>query len=124
MKKEIVAGLLFVGAMVAAASSYGHHSFAAFFDQDETVSVQGVVKEFWFENPHTRIYLDVTNEDGEVVEWMLEGGSRNVLTRRGWSADTVAIGSAVQAEGNPSRDGSNSIGWRSLKMMDGSDVGP
>ena len=124
MRKEIVAGLLFAGSMVAAASSYGHHSFAAFFNQDASVSVQGVVKEFWFENPHTRIYLDVTNEDGEVVEWMLEGGSRNVLTRRGWSADTVKVGSAVQAEGNPSRDGSNSVGWQSLKTMDGNDVGP
>ena len=40
------------------------------------------------------------------------------------SADTVEIGTAVQAEGNPSRDGSNSIGWRSLKTMDGNDVGP
>ena len=124
MKKKTVAGLLFAGSMVAATSSYGHHSFAAFFNQDDTVSVQGVVREFWFENPHTRIYLDVTNEDGEVVEWMLEGASRNVLTRRGWSPDTVAVGSEVQAEGNPSRDGSNSIGWRSLKTTDGSDVGP
>lgn len=124
MKKELFAGLLFAGSMIAAASSYGHHSFAAFFNLDETVAVEGVVKEFWFENPHSRIYIDVTNEDGEVVEWMLEGGSRNVLTRRGWDADTVQVGTMVQAEGNPSRDGSNSIGWRSLKTMDGKDVGP
>ena len=48
MGKETVAGLLFAGWMVAASSSYGHHSFAAFFNQDETVSVQGVAKEFWF----------------------------------------------------------------------------
>ncbi|MGI9258248.1 MAG: DUF6152 family protein [Gammaproteobacteria bacterium] len=124
MKKELFAGLLFAGSMIAAASSYGHHSFAAFFNLDETVAVEGVVKEFWFENPHTRIYIDVTTDDGEVVEWMLEGGSRNVLTRRGWDADTVQVGMMVQAIGNPSRDGSNSIGWDSLKTMDGEDIGP
>ena len=124
MRIDIVAGLFVTGSLVCGAAAYGHHSFAAFFDLEETVAVQGVVKEFWFENPHTRIYLDVITADGAVEEWMLEGGSRNVLTRRGWSADTVTAGMAVQAEGNPSRDGSNAIGWRSLKTADGVDVGP
>jgi hypothetical protein len=124
MRKDIVAGLLVSGSLACGAAAYGHHSFAAFFDLDQTVSVQGVVKEFWFENPHTRIYLEVAMADGGVEEWMLEGGSRNVLTRRGWSADTVTVGMTVQADGNPSRDGSNSIGWRSLKTADGVDVGP
>ena len=85
-------GLLAVAMMHAPIGAHAHHSFAANFVQDQTVSVQGVVKEFWFENPHARIYLDVTNADGEVEEWMLEGASRNVLTRRGWSADTVTVG--------------------------------
>ena len=124
MRKNIVAGFFVIGSLACGATAYGHHSFAAFFDLDKMVAVQGVVKEFWFENPHTRIYLDVTLVDGSVEEWMLEGGSRNVLTRRGWSADTVTTGMTVQAEGNPSRDGSNSVGWRSLKTMDGNDVGP
>ncbi|MEE8094194.1 MAG: DUF6152 family protein [Gammaproteobacteria bacterium] len=117
-------GLLAVAMMHAPIRAQAHHSFAANFIQDQTVSVQGVVKEFWFENPHARIYLEVTNADSEVEEWMLEGASRNVLTRRGWSADTVSVGITIQAEGNPSRDGSNSLGWRSLKTMDGNDVGP
>ena len=124
MRKEVVAGLMLAGLMAATLGAHAHHSFAANFIQDQTVSVQGVVKEFWFENPHARIYLEVTNADSEVEEWMLEGASRNVLTRRGWSADTVSVGITIQAEGNPSRDGSNSLGWRSLKTMDGNDVGP
>ena len=110
--------------MHAPVRAQAHHSNAAYFILDQTLSVQGVVKEFWFANPHTRIYLDVTNADGDVEEWMLEGRSRNVLTRQGWSADTVSVGITVQVEGNPSRDGSNSLGWRSLKTMDGNDIGP
>ena len=124
MIKVIIAGLSVTGALAFCAAAYGHHSFAAFFKVDQTVVLEGVVKEFWFENPHARIYLDVTTADGGVEEWMLEGSSRNGLTRRGWSADTVLEGMAVIAEGNPSRDGSKSIGWRSLKTMDGNDVGP
>ena len=124
MRKEVVAGLMLAGLMATTLGAHAHHSFAANFIQDQTVSVQGVVKEFWFENPHARIYLEVTNADSKVEEWMLEGASRNVLTRRGWSADTVSVGITIQAEGNPSRDGSNSLGWRSLKTMDENDVGP
>lgn len=124
MRKANVAGLLLAGLAAVTMGARAHHSNAAFFILDQTISVQGVVKEFWFENPHTRIYLDVTNADGDVEEWMLEGRSRNVLTRQGWSADTLSVGITIQVEGNPSRDGSNSLGWRSLKSMDGDDIGP
>ncbi|MFL2546821.1 MAG: DUF6152 family protein [Candidatus Rariloculaceae bacterium] len=124
MKKLILSGLSVTGSLAIAAAAYGHHSFAAFFNVDETIAVEGVVTEFWFENPHARIYLEVMTADGSKEEWMLEGGSRNVLTRRGWSEDTVTVGMEVMAVGNPSRDGSNSIGWDSLKTMDGNEVGP
>lgn len=101
-----------------------HHSFAAHFDVDETITVEGVVTEWWFQNPHTRIYLEVTNEDGEVEEWMAEGGGRNVLFRRGWTDETILPGTRLTIVGNPSRDGSNTIGWDSLTHEDGTAVGP
>ena len=101
-----------------------HHSFAAHFDIDETITIEGVVTEWWFQNPHTRIYLEVTNEDGEVEEWMAEGGGRNVLHRRGWTDETILPGTRLTIVGNPSRDGSNTIGWDSLTHEDGTAVGP
>lgn len=101
-----------------------HHSFAAHFDIDEIITIEGVVTEWWFQNPHTRIYLEVTNEDGEVEEWMAEGGGRNVLFRRGWTDETILPGTRLTIVGNPSRDGSNTIGWDSLTHEDGTAVGP
>ena len=124
MKKQIVAAILAAVFIGCAGVVYGHHSFDAYFLTDETTTVEGVVTEFWFANPHARIYLDVTNADGEFVEWMAEGGSRNVLTRRGWSADTIKPGMELVVQGSPSRDGSNAIGWRSLTTVDGAEVGP
>ena len=124
MKKQIVAAILTAVSIGCAGVVYGHHSFDAYFLTDETTTVEGVVTEFWFANPHARIYLEVTNADGELVEWMAEGGSRNVLTRRGWSADTIKPGMELVVQGSPSRDGSNAIGWRSLTTVDGAEVGP
>ena len=101
-----------------------HHSFAAHFVIDETITIEGVVTEWWFQNPHTRIYLQVTNEDGEVEEWMAEGSGPNVLHRRGWTDETIQPGTRLIIVGNPARDGSNTIGWDSLTYEDGTAVGP
>ena len=79
----------------------------------------GVVTEFWFANPHARIYLEVTNDDGTVEEWMAEGGSRNVLIRRGWNEDTIQPGTELIVTGSPSRDGSNAVGWQSITTAAG-----
>lgn len=124
MRKQIVTAVLAAGFIGCASVVYGHHSFGAYFLIDETTTIKGVVTEFWFANPHARIYLQVTNEDSVVEEWMAEGASRNVLTRRGWSQDTIKPGLELVVQGNPSRDGSNAIGWRLLTTLDGAEVGP
>ena len=119
-----LAVLLSAAPVLLIGQALAHHSFAANFVTSETLTIEGVVTEFWFQNPHTRIYLEVTNEAGEVEEWMAEGAGRNVLIRRDWSEETIQPGTKLIIEGNPSRDGSNTIGWDSLTLEDGSSVGP
>tara|TARA_B000000460_G_C21253018_1_gene279954 strand:+ start:8 stop:424 length:417 start_codon:yes stop_codon:yes gene_type:complete len=101
-----------------------HHSFAAHFVVEETVVIEGVVKEWWFQNPHTRIYLDVTNDEGEITEWMAEGSGPNVLARRGWTKETIKVGTFLTISGNPARNESNSLHYRSLKTADGKELNP
>ena len=116
---------IFMIALCYGTSALAHHSFDAHFNRSEEVTIQGTVTEFWFANPHARIYLEVVNEAGETEEWMVEGGSRNNLIRRGWQEDTVKSGMQVLLTGNTSRDGSNSVGgWGTLTTSDGSEVVP
>tara|TARA_E500000331_G_scaffold230976_1_gene221137 strand:- start:16234 stop:16653 length:420 start_codon:yes stop_codon:yes gene_type:complete len=108
---------LFILPLLFLPNAYSHHSFAAHFDTSTTISIEGVVTEFWFQNPHARVYLEVTLGDGEKEIWMSEGAGPNVLIRnRGWSGDEVNPGMKLYIEGNPARDGSNSIGWRSIRL--------
>ena len=109
-------GALLLGIMVIATSgiALGHHSFAAFFVIDESMTIEGVVTEFWIANPHSRIYLDVRSENNEIEQWMAEGGSRNVYARAGVTAETIQPGMVITVVGNPSRDGSKSIGIKTL----------
>ena len=121
-KNAIVFGA--IGLFLVAGIACAHHSFAAHFLVEETVVIEGVVKEWWFQNPHTRIYLDVTNDEGEITEWMAEGNGPNVLARRGWTKETIKVGTFLTISGNPARNESNSLHYQNLKTADGKELNP
>ena len=81
-----------------------HHSFAM-FDRTHTVVLAGVVREFQWTNPHSWIQLTVTDADGKVAEWSLEGGSPNSLSRQGWRSTTFKAGDVVTVRLRPMKDG-------------------
>ena len=67
MKHKAFWGLvLSLGLLAAATPAWAHHSFAVAFDRDKPVTVQAVVTEVKWENPHTLIYVDVKDKDGKV----------------------------------------------------------
>ncbi len=122
MKKPItsILRLVLVGlATLGVAAANAHHSAVANYIPDETIVIEGVVTEFWFANPHARIYLDVTTDAGETEDWMAEGGSRNNLIRDGWSKDKIRPGMALIIEGNPSRNGSPTLHWKTITTESG-----
>jgi hypothetical protein len=66
-----------------------HHSFAAEFDAERPLELEGVVKEMRFSNPHSWIYLTVTLKSGEKQDWAVEGAAPNALLRRGFSKSSL-----------------------------------
>jgi hypothetical protein len=88
----------------AAGTAAAHHSFSVFNMQTE-IEITGVVKEVQWTNPHIWIWVDVTNEDGEVVTWGLEGMSPNFLARRGWERTTLEAGDEVTVSLRPLNSG-------------------
>lgn len=90
--------------MLAAMPALAHHSFAM-FDREKEVTLQGVIKEFQWTNPHTWVQLLVTGPDGKVVEWSIEGTSPNGLKRQGWRSDALKSGDKVTAVIHPLRNG-------------------
>ena len=90
---------------VGAAEVVAHHSFAPFNMESET-TISGTIKKFDWTNPHTWIWLDVTNDKGAVETWGIEGMSPNYLGRRGWSKNSLKPGDKVSIVVRPMRDGS------------------
>jgi uncharacterized protein DUF6152 len=94
-------------ALVAAVPLAAHHSFAAEFDAEKAVNLTGSVTKIEWMNPHVWFYLDVKEENGNVVNWGMEMGSPNGLTRSGWTRNSMKVGDIVAVEGSRARDGSN-----------------
>ena len=113
----VVASVGMVGAAVAPASA--HHAFAAEFDASLPVSLRGTVTEMEWVNPHSWIHIDVTNPDGTVEEWMIEGGPPNALLRRGFRKNDLMPGTEVLVEGYQAKDGSSRANGRDLTFADG-----
>jgi hypothetical protein len=85
-----------------------HHSFGAEYDASKPIAIAGVLTKIEWTNPHSFIYLDVTDEQGKVANWKMEGYPPNVLYRNGWQKDaTMKIGDKISVTGWRSRDGSN-----------------
>lgn len=85
----------------------GHHSFAAAFDENKPLNLEGVVTKVELVNPHSWVWIDVTNEDGTVTNWGLEGGPPVNLFRNGINKNTLPVGSEIRVFGYQAKTGEN-----------------
>jgi len=97
-----------------------HHSFGAEFDANKPITLTGVVKKVEWTNPHSHFSLEVKDEKGRTVTWVLTGYTVNALYRTGWKKDvTMKVGDTVMIFGWRARDGSNSAHAREVTFADG-----
>ena len=116
MKRLLLVLVMALGSVLPAAQS--HHSFAM-FDREREVTLQGVVKEFQWTNPHSWIQLTVKDAQGRDVEWSLEGGSPGVLSRGGWKRTSLQPGDVVKVVIYPLKDGNPGGAFLELTKADG-----
>ena len=96
-----------------------HHSFAAQYDANQSVTLQGTITKVEWMNPHTYFYVDVADDKGKTVTWAVEGGAPNVLYREGWKPTSLKAGDKVTIMGSRAKNGSNQINATSFKLPDG-----
>jgi hypothetical protein len=94
-----------------------HHSFAAEFDAEKTIQLEGIVTKVEWTNPHVWIYMNVKDPvTAETKNWGIELGPPHLLQRRGWRRDSLALGTKINADGFMARNGSDRINARTVTI--------
>jgi hypothetical protein len=112
--KQILATLL-----ISASAAFAHHAFAAEFDGNKPVKIEGTLTKVMWSNPHGWIYVDAPGKDGKVVNWAIEFGSPNALLRRGLRKADFPPGIKVTVNGYLAKDGSPTINASDVILPDG-----
>ena len=120
--------LLMVLSLAAAAilplapRSLAHHSFAAEYDADRPVVLQGAVTKMAWINPHSWIYIDVKKSDGTVENWAVEAGPPGTLVRAGFTKDSLQPGTVIKVNGFRAKDGALRANGRDITLPDGRNI--
>ena len=89
-----------VAALCTAGGAVAHHSYAA-FDRTKTVTVNGVVEEIEWTNPHIWVFVQAPGPDGKVARWAIEGDGPGGMTRAGWKRTAAKPGDKITLTINP-----------------------
>jgi hypothetical protein len=122
MKVNSTATFLLGGLLLTAMPTLAHHAFMAEFDQNQPVTMEGVVTAIKWQNPHTFFYVDVKDQNGKTVNWELETGSPNSLRVRNWTKETLKPGDHVFVRGYRARTNPKLAAARSVTLPDGRTV--
>ena len=86
--------------------AWGHHSHAN-YDVTEYTHLDGSVKDVLWINPHIWLFIEVADDDGSPMQWVLETATPAQLARNGVTRDTVQVGDSVSVRCHQLKDGSN-----------------
>lgn len=98
-KNALVLGL----ALTTPAAVLAHHGFGL-FQLDTVKEWSGTITRMEFVNPHSYIYFDSVDQNGQPLAMKCEMRAASLLRRSGWSKEMFEVGLPVHIEGNPHRD--------------------
>ncbi len=103
MKRYLVV-LLVAGACALVRPAFAHHSFAATYLENQSVTIEGELVQFVFRNPHSFVHVMVKEKDGTMVTYNVEWGGTGQLGGTGVTRETLKAGDVVTITGSPARN--------------------
>jgi Family of unknown function (DUF6152) len=111
------------GLLMAPLTALAHHS-GAMFESEKTITLKGAVKEFEYTNPHSWLWVVVTDDKGQETLWGFEAEGPSTLMRAGIKRNSLQPGDAVTVTARPLRDGRPAGAWVSVTKTDGTVLAP
>ena len=95
--------LLLIYLLISGIPIRAHHSLSGVYDTSRQVTIEGIVAQFQFINPHPFVTVDVDSGQGKTQPWRLEMDNRSELVEIGMSSQTLKKGDRVAVTGSPGR---------------------
>ena len=96
-----------IGALVAVVPASAHHSFATYYFEDQSVTLEGVVQEFQYRSPHAILVFTAPDGNGRTQTFVAEWSNPRRLSSQGVTAATLKPGDVVVVTGSPGRTASD-----------------
>ena len=93
-----------LGVLAGALPADGHHSFAAYYLEDQSISVEGNMVELDYRNPHAWLHIVAPDNSGKVQRVSAEWANPGRLHQQGITRDTLKPGDRLIVTGSPARD--------------------
>jgi hypothetical protein len=107
-------------ALACGGAAEAHHSIAGTYDQNRRITLDGVISQYQFVNPHPFVVVDIADANGATRSWKAELDNRWELLEVGMSPTTFKAGDRVMVSGSPGRDGTALLYvWRLERPADG-----
>lgn len=104
MKRLLVVLLVAGACAIGARATLAHHSFAATYLEDQSVTIEGELVQFLFRNPHSFVHVMIKEKDGQMVRYAVEWGGVGQLGGQGVTRETLKPGDHVVIIGSPGRN--------------------
>jgi hypothetical protein len=108
--------------VLTAGAALAHHS-PIVFDRTKQVTLDGVVTEFRWGNPHSWIHIDIADADGKISNWSIEMDPASHLARQGWRSSTLKAGDKISVVVYPLRNDEKGGQYISVTLPDGKKLG-
>ena len=96
--------LVILAMLAVSIPSFAHHGGAA-YDTDKTITVKGKVTDYIWSNPHVFVKVDVKDDSGNPVHWVVEAQNPVSMLQIGWSKNTFKPGDDVEIDAMPAKNG-------------------
>ena len=122
MRKFQMVLVLAASLLAAQGMLFAHHGNAA-YDEKAPLTIKGAVTDFLWVNPHVQVFVDVKNDQGEIVHWGCETVSPSKLFRSGWTRDALKAGDQITITVYPAKSHAPVGLIRKVVLANGKELG-
>jgi hypothetical protein len=98
-----------------------HHG-AAGYDMEKAVVMKATITDFEWNNPHSQIFFDVTDDKGKVSHWVAETEPPAVMLERGWARKSLKPGDQVTVYAFVAKNGATTSILQKVVLADGKEL--